>query len=672
MIRRLVFIGVGLVCLAFFFSFIPGKFLSKSALAEKAKPSAIQKEPALIIEKIYVKGNRVFVTINRKGGGKVAPDDYSKIKMRIETSKGPRQWSLVEVDRSKILSGGNGKVEFDTGIVLEKGETVKAVLSLGKWETSRRDTLSIMAAPAGTKAAPSKMAPSKMTVQGKSPAQTPSQMNSTMARVINARSATPTPTPRNLDDAGGIRIIVPGEGQTQRQGDSLRVQAFFLNELSNPTAVDYVEFALRKWGVSDVFATHRQPYRQSSDDRNCVATIRLPATGLPPGSNYYFTATHPEAWGIGNNFTIQSPGEGLIQITRPRAGEGWTPGFMMEMSYRFTSRVAPGHIRFELYKLDADGRYGRPVSFLNSNYTPQPAGTPDPNHTKNWLLPRDLAVGRYFVLATHPEAWGKSSNFEVQWEREGHDFPSDYAVADIFKRGDDIKARIRATGGDMADNVELSVNGVLRREMIRPARDTDIVIGEIPSGNTCGAFYEVRIDPNNRFRETNRDNNNLRKFIPFRGADGHASVLNTSSGFATANPVVLIPCDEQGSIHVKLHNCSSESVSMNNIVEVRQVGWINPTTELNEVRPYRIDEADCAYWGGGGPGRSIPPGGCADVRVGGEDLRRVTSTLVLTFRGDVTAWPSLPNPLNIELVFGHWATVIHTDGGGVTRTCEYW
>jgi hypothetical protein len=104
-----------------------------------------------VIEKIFVKGDRVFVALRRSGNDRIAPEDYPKIMLRIETSKGPRQWSLAEIDKTRAISTASGRVEFDTGIILEKSETVKAVLSLGRIKKPMQETLTIASATSGAR-----------------------------------------------------------------------------------------------------------------------------------------------------------------------------------------------------------------------------------------------------------------------------------------------------------------------------------------------------------------------------------------------------------------------------------------------------------------------------------------------------------------------------------------
>ena len=672
MTRRSILVAVILACLTITLSLSPDEFFLKSALAEKGE-GAIQKELPLSIQKIYLKGNKVFITIVRTGGGKVDPDDFSKIRMKVDPGSGKpsRQWSLTDVDRSRVLSAAGGKIEFDTGIILEKGETVKAILSFGKWETSKQEVLSLTTTtalaktipPPSEKADASKMESSKLMMAQETLSVDLTKTNMMASKAVHERGR--TGRPMNIDDAGGIRITVPGEGQRQRPGDSFPVYATFTRELSDPTAVGYVDFTLRRFGVSDVFATHRQPYRQSSDGTTCMATVHLPATGLPPGSDYYFMATHPEAWGTGNSFTINAPGGEFIRVT----GRGGTPGTSMEVGYQFTSRVGSGTVRLELYKLEEAGRYGRPVLTRSSHYTPGSASTPDPIHLVEWQLPPDLAVGRYFVLATHPEAWGKSSNFEIRWEGEGHDFPSDYAVVNIFKQGNDFKARLRATGGDMADSIPISVNGEIRREIIRPAGDTVIVIRPVDYGREgCGVTHEVTIDPNNTFHEENRANNTLRKFVPIEDPDGYAKV----EGDIDSRGRLLFPCEPPryssslGRACISVRNCSSEPVSVS--VTAQQVGW----RDITNSATYFIRNRRVYSVGGVANGEPIPPGESMKVSVLRQDLDDINSTLVFSFSGgSVSRWRHLTNPLNVPVRFGRSVTYFDTRRGTRETRCEY-
>lgn len=213
----------------------------------------------------------------------------------------------------------------------------------------------------------------------------------------------------------------------------------------------------------------------------------------------------------------------------------------------------------------------------------------------------------------------------------------------------------------MADYVELNVEGApTRRELIRPARDTDIVIGTIPAGYPCGGFYEVTIDPNNRIRETSKSNNSLRKFVSFRSPDGYAT--------APGGSLQAIPCEpyshsEFEFIKVDIHNCCSEPTSAGDIVEVRQTGH-----NINRVVPHRVLVSRCESHASPREEAHIPPGECGVVYVLVEDLTRVDGALSFYFN---RTWPLLTNPFTVQLNFGRWGTIIHTDTGRVERRCVY-
>ena len=379
------------------------------------------------IDKLYLKDNRVFVALVRTGAGGVAAEDYPRVLLRLETSRGSRQWALAEVDRMKALGiSGRGRVEFDTGIALDKKETVRAIISLGKIKKSRKDTLVVTAAPTGEKSDLLAKGPAATVAGGKPPRQSAAEMKTAIAVAVNKRKTAQGQTPLNLDDSGGIRITVPGEGQVQKPGDNLLVNAFFLNALANPTAVNDVEFTLRKLGSIRIYATLRRPYRQSSDDRNCQANFPLPAQGLTTSSDYYLMAVHPEAWGVGNRFTIEAPEMAQINFLRPNGSLAFTPGFPMNIDYQFSRHVAEGDVVFRFREAEEEesgsGLVRRSDEALASftRHHGSNAGQPaEPIHMTTFTLPRDLRAGRYYIEARHPEAFGRSAEFEVAWEGGG-------------------------------------------------------------------------------------------------------------------------------------------------------------------------------------------------------------------------------------------------------------
>jgi len=446
-------------------------------------PPVVSGGASAIIDNIYIKNNRIFITLIKRGSGRINPEHYAGSLLKIQTSKGPRQWTFAEIDRSRSFDG-TGKLDFDTGIVIDKVETVRAALTLKQAETSSKVTtltvpLSMVVAVPGTTSAVPKVPAPRV------------QMSASMSRAVGQRTGSPRPW--NLDDSGGIRIASPRTGLTVAPGGWVQIIFSMLRQVS----AGMVELQLRKEGNPDhIYQTVNIGWNPAVGEPNVVTSMTLPSAADISSGSYYIAATHPEAWGISDSFTVQVPGEGQIQIVRPRAGEGVTPGSPLHLDYMVTGHVPEGDITFELFKLNEDGSHGSPAQTYHRHHRPSSSGLPDPLHLAQYVLPRTMELGRYFIQATHRQATGRSANFSVTWEMEGHDFPSDYSVTDIYKQGGDVKARLRATGGDIADTLDVRVNGVDRREIIRPATDTIIQVQEIPSIPVCGAFHEVFIDPN--------------------------------------------------------------------------------------------------------------------------------------------------------------------------------
>ncbi|HEX2964874.1 MAG TPA: hypothetical protein VHO84_03785 [Syntrophorhabdaceae bacterium] len=123
--------------------------LSKFATTPPAKSSppagtgtSLAAELNITINKIFLKNNKIFIEMNGMDGRRMNPEDFVKMTLRLETVKGQRKWNLADIDKAKSLMNG-GRFEFDTGIVLDKSEVVKALLSLGKIEKMKHEMLSI-------------------------------------------------------------------------------------------------------------------------------------------------------------------------------------------------------------------------------------------------------------------------------------------------------------------------------------------------------------------------------------------------------------------------------------------------------------------------------------------------------------------------------------------------
>lgn len=612
------------------------------------------------IEEVLAPKGEVVVILKREGAAKLDLAQAGRLHLQVDTEGKPRSWPLTQVDPGlKGLNGPKGQAAFSTGIELKVRLPVRAQLLGG----GSPKPLVVMLGPA---AAEKTEATKTMKPQTH----------------LKLQEAIVPPDPRKiplcLDDSGGIRITSPTRGQRFQPGDSMTIEATFLSD----TAHGMVSFQIWKAGANQPLATIAFGFDPTPENMICQRVWGLPLGGLPSGSDYFIVADHRDGglWGVSDVFTIgNSDGEGLIEVSRPRAGEGVTPGFTMHVDYRFTRRVEEGLVHIELYALDSEGRYGRPVLTRTQHHRPPsgpPGGVaPEPIHTIEWPIPEDTAIGRYFVLVTHPEAWGRSRNFNILSELTGYPI-DDYAVLDIFMDGDEVKARIRASGGTIADYVQLSVNGLITRPLISPG-DSDVIIRDYSNQTLglCGQFFDVTIDPDGRITETNEGNNSLRKFIPWHGTNGRVWLPDHPSGTNLVRIACYRPDIYTPTVIVAVQNCGPEPISIGyGSIEVRQSGR-RPRTgnqlgyeDFDVVVPHRTFISNCDDMGERRVEGEIPSGECGLIRIGIEDLSAVDSTLTYTFRNEFTAWPGLTNPYTVEVDYGQW---VYEDNSLTERTCRY-
>lgn len=280
MIRRLLVMGAIFFCFPSGIALLSTDCLSaepspKSAAGKKAPASVNPSKPSesavpaagaelnAAIEKVFVKNDRIFIRIARSGAGTLAPEEYPRIVLRLETSKGLQKWTLAEVDKARSLARlDGGKIEFDTGIALEKGETVKAILSLGKIEKVRKEALHVALAPAGTakrvqtvKTGPATAKATRPTASGvatlkpvgvvKTDATRPTGGGAATIKPVGAMKASiarpttklATPVPMIIDR--GIRITAPVAGGRYVPGTTINV-SFRFGESLTPSALQGV------------------------------------------------------------------------------------------------------------------------------------------------------------------------------------------------------------------------------------------------------------------------------------------------------------------------------------------------------------------------------------------------------------------------------------------------
>ncbi|MCU0581989.1 MAG: hypothetical protein MUF26_06010 [Syntrophales bacterium] len=635
------------------------QYLPESAVAAADKSSGVP-SLNLIIEKIYLKADKIFVTIVRNPGGQLDPHLYPGIKLKVDSGLGkpPKQWSLNDVDRTRVLLAPGGRVEFSTGITLDRQSMVKAMLSYKSWSTTKAEIIKQNAAASSS---PSEIGNKEVILKKTEP----TMMKAQKARPAIGIQRKITPF---LDETGGIRVTPPVRGASFAPGARVDFNALFLNDV--PAGDLKVE--LKQMSANAPLGVLAVPSFDPRPDRMSFSgTWPLPSSGLPSGSDYYLFASHDSgAWGMSDNFSIVSAGEGLIRVLNPRGSYMATPGAHLNVDYQFTRSVGAGTTFFELFKIDADGRHGRAVLSTTQAYRPGPAGNPEPIRQLRWTLPSDLTVGRYFVLITHPEARGQSR---------------------------EIKARIQATGGNAADYLDITTLGWgTRRELIRPSQITEVVVATLsPEQNhpSCGFFWEVSIHPN--APDANESNNSLRKFVPIDSQyGGEIRVHNAHGGKVT------VPCNPRpgttgysrnrhgGVVHAVLRNCTAELLSIANFsMSVSQTymapaersgsgsGGYLVTEWVEASQPahwqYLYNLPNCGTVGVAGPSsstRMVNPGECAFIHI--QLDKESDGKLTFEFRGVPATWQGLRNPYVVDVDFGHWATTVG-GGQGQTWQCVY-
>ncbi len=347
--------------------------------AQKTPPAAAPELNAAI-ERIFVKGKRVFVALARTGSGKIAPEDFPKIMLRIQTSKGHRQWSLAEVDKTRALGGGPGKMEFDTGIVLEKGETVKGILSLGKIEKPRHDMLVIASATA-LRPAPAAAKP----------------MGTMAGKMSRPQTGRPTPVPMIFDR--GIRITTPVAGEKYYQGEPVTVQYRWTNT-SSPSG--NIEISIQSEDQTWNYANTTVPAAASG-------TVTLTPPGTMRSGRYTVVAYNRESDAFGRSDAFEvGQNSARIDFISPATGDVVHPGSDVTMRYKLNRRVEPGTITFRI-------AHAGVVTEVTQEYRPPaPGANPLPEYTFVHHFPDTAATGEYGIIATHPKASGIGNLFSVQ------------------------------------------------------------------------------------------------------------------------------------------------------------------------------------------------------------------------------------------------------------------
>jgi len=357
------------------------------------------------------------------------------------------------------------------------------------------------------------------------------------------------------------------------------------------------------------------------------------------------------------------PGPPSIRVVAPNGGEELRRGSVS--SIRWNRSGFSGNLRITLIKA--------------TGYTKELTGAGGFYHSSGnfpFSVTNDIPTGEdYRIVISNMDGAVRDESdafftIKIPPATEGHAFNPggqqyDFRVADIFKDGTGIKARIVASETfTPPDYVEVSSSWTGTQRHIIRAGANDIVVGEMPVvqlGNS--ARMTVMVDPNDRFRETDEGNNSMQKDIWYADVRGEASINGNNASGGT----VRVPCSQSAIVHLRLKNTGGLPVEeWDQKVTIhqsgRRPGGYRGTLGGQEYTD-RILTARSFYGGQNCIQRIIPalplqPGDCGVIRLDTSDLTQADSVLTFTFSGVLASW-LIPNPMTISLDFGSQAI-----GGG--------
>jgi hypothetical protein len=668
---------------------------NKNPQTSAGQPASNQPQDStlpLAIQRIFLKANHVWVGIARDEKGGLRLEDYPHILIKVAGQKttGNGQWTLAQVDPGHVLLRPNSKIEFNTKLVLKQPDRVTVTITFGSWKDTKSETLTPPSIATGAPGAQSTSGPVATAPQPNLPAQA-----SNMPKPPGAGTP-PTPVPRGGTFSGvtmqpnmvagqtlpptapgGLTFSVPGAGQAVMAGDAL----YFILRFEHSIAEGDVTLSLRRVGSGTVHASHTYHYRPIEGEWSLASNFTIPDHSVVAADDYFLEAVHAAGnTGLSPVFTIRLRGtEGLIRILKPAARDVYNPGNLMRVNFQLTRSAASGLIRFDMFALATH----RPVLSWTSDYHTPAADTPQPVYFKEIRLPDDLPFANtYFILATHSEGSGRSENFTISplINHGGAEVVEDIAITDIVKDASGaIKVRARVTGAHFPIWVEWLTYLSNPTSILLYPGDNELTIDTRPldgTGGECSRNYSVRLDPNNRYTETNETNNNLEKTIFFLDRNGRFDVRDRLYQTYPVNTLLRASCDIDQPYHAftfyfVLHYCGTDSFNIRNLVrEVRQSGRRPSTTgglydeDFDQSVTYRLRVSDHCDDGSYGSDRnSVAPGQCVFVEIHQSALTRVDSTVTLYLNEPAASWPGIRSPLTVRIQWGK--------RDGFTGECRY-
>jgi 5-hydroxyisourate hydrolase-like protein (transthyretin family) len=219
-------------------------------------------------------------------------------------------------------------------------------------------------------------------------------------------------------------------------------------------------------------------------------------------------------------FTIaQSLPTEIITVTSPHSGNSWQKGYSHTIRWT-TNGSMDSNVNIKLYQSDGE-TLERVIASRTSN-----------DGEYSWYIPNSVSSGEYIIKITtmDNEVYRNSAVFNIIRNLSRSGFPQmrDFELKDIrftFTRGGwvtaKIKNRINAFRGDLKFKVTVLTRRpetfYITKSLNMRAEEEKTIrllqkdrLGEITS---CGKIVRVDIDPDNRFREMNEENNSIGKLI---------------------------------------------------------------------------------------------------------------------------------------------------------------
>jgi hypothetical protein len=288
---------------------VPAKFPSgestirKSPASGSALPAGRRKglnvrNRGLAVQRIFLQGGTIRVTIAKAGSEKIPVADYPRIRLElvVEENKAPTGWPMTKVDPGRRLAMGAGTLTFDTNVKLEKGGRITAALSGDVWKTSRTEILSFSRAMPPSEVRGLEPLPARMRAEGRLPAGPSTE--------VKGKTIFPKGVAKASAGGSGLAALLPRGGEYMLPGGTAAVSWRASGEDPGNEG-NYVITLLKGTEENVIEVVYSGPARSEE-----AVWVDLPR-GLEEGYDYLFrvdkTGEPGEHFCVTNWFTIGPP-----------------------------------------------------------------------------------------------------------------------------------------------------------------------------------------------------------------------------------------------------------------------------------------------------------------------------------------------------------------------------